>query len=70
MRPFPGVEVPTLLARGIHEGDGESEGSVLFVLPETINTMNSSAAGQVVGPGACLCCQLVKVPWTNSDTSC
>ena len=35
MRPYPGVDAPTLLARGIHVGDGESEGSVLFVFPRT-----------------------------------
>ena len=39
MRPYPGVDVPTLLDRGTHAGDGESEGSVLVVLPETTNTM-------------------------------
>ena len=48
MRPYPGVDVPTLLARGIHVGDGESEGSVLFVLPEITNTMDGSAVSQFV----------------------
>ena len=48
MRPYPGVDAPTLLARGIHVGDGESEGSVLFVLPEITNTMDGSAVSQFV----------------------
>ena len=48
MRPYPGVDAPTLLARGIHVGDGESEGSVLFVLPETINTVKSYLVRQPV----------------------
>ena len=48
MRPYPGVDAPILLARGTHAGDGESEGSVLFVLPETTNTMDGSAVCHLV----------------------
>ena len=41
MRPCPGVDDLTLLVRGIHVGDGESEGAVLFVLLETITHYQS-----------------------------